>query len=77
MTLTIKLTPEKEKTLREEAARLGVSVPQYVKDLLEEHLPSGAGIGAKDRSRTFQEWAANHNIDNPLLAEEALKRERG
>ena len=79
MTITVRLTPEKENALREEAARQGLSVPQYVKALLEEHVPGGdtaASPSPKERSGTFQEWAATHNMDNPLLAEETLKRER-
>ena len=74
MTLTLKLTPEKEQRLLDEAARHGLSVAQYIKDLLDEHLPD---VRAQERSQTFQEWAENHNRDNPLLAEEAMKQKRG
>ena len=47
MTLTIQLAPEKEKALREEAARRGVSIEEYAKALLEESLPVGSPISMK------------------------------
>ena len=73
MVLTIELSPEKEKALRREAARSGVSPSQYAKALLEDRLPEGepaAADSAEGRSATFREWAASHNINNPALAEE-------
>ena len=81
MTLTIELelTPEQEKALRREAARRGLPVVDYAAALLEKHLPraTAAAVSAadpQDRAGAFREWAASHNINNPLLAEEAPLR---
>lgn len=78
MTLTIELTPEKEKVLRREAARRGMPIADYAKAILEDRLPDGKAATSadpEDRARAFQEWAESHNINNPLLAEEALRRD--
>jgi hypothetical protein len=52
MTLTIELDPEKEKVLRQEATRRGVSVETYARGLVEQHLPAnGAVSGEEDSDR--------------------------
>ncbi len=50
MTLTIQLSPEKEKALYEEANRRGVSVEVYAKVLLEEHLPTNRVAAGEEES---------------------------
>ena len=71
MVLMIELSPEKERALRREAARRGVPVAEYARALLEDRLPDAkSDASPEDRSATFRDWAASHNIDNPLLAEE-------
>ena len=39
MTITIELSPEKENTLREQAARHGLAMNDYARALVERHLP--------------------------------------
>ena len=78
LTVEIELTPEQERALRTEAVRRGVTMADYAAALLEKHLPRpSASSGAsdpQDRAGAFREWAESHNIDNPLLAEDAIKR---
>ena len=81
MTLTIELeiTPEQEKALRSEALRRGLPVAEYAAALLEKHLPraNAAAVSAadpQDRSGEFREWAASHNMNNPLLEEATLRQ---
>ena len=80
LTVTLDLTPEQEKALRGEAVRRGLPVADYAAALLEKHLPRADGAASAahpgDRSGAFREWAESHNVDNPLLAEEALVRHR-
>ena len=42
MTITIELSPEKENTLREQAARHGLAMNDYARALVERHLPADA-----------------------------------
>ena len=77
MILSIEISPETEQALRKEAARCGVSLTQYARALLEERLPNAGAAtstSAEERSATFREWAASHNIDNPGLAEAEERR---
>ena len=80
LTIELDMTPEQERALRGEALRRGRPVAEYAAALLEKHLPAPPGAPAAadpgDRSSAFREWAAGHNVDNPLLAEEALVRRR-
>jgi hypothetical protein len=77
MTITIELdlTPEQEKALHTQAVRRGLSLADYAAILLEKHLPrtstvaSSPAADSQDRAAAFREWAASHNMDNPLLAE--------
>jgi hypothetical protein len=39
MSITIEVAPNAEKVLRKEARRRGLSVPDYAKTIIEEHLP--------------------------------------
>jgi len=77
MTLTLELTPEQEKALRKEAARRGLPIADYVAALLDRHAPgvraATAAADPQDRAGAFREWAAGHNVNNPLLAEEASR----
>ena len=79
LTLELELTTEQEKALRKEATRRGVSMADYAAALLEKHLPRGnaAAAGAadpQDRAGEFREWAASHNVNNPLLEEAPLRQ---
>ena len=80
LTVTLDLTPEQEKALHGEAVRRGLPVAEYAAALLEKNLPradaAASAADPGDRSGAFREWAASHNVDNPLLAEEALVRRR-
>ena len=77
MTLQIELNPEKERILREEAARRGVSVEQCAKALLEESLPSGQNgnlLTPDEEERLLDELAARGD-GLPILPPEANSRE--
>ena len=61
MTLSIELSPEKERVLQEEASRRGVSVENYAQALVEESLPTRNGIAeqtVKQRERLLDRIAA-------------------
>ena len=87
MTLTIELdlTPEQEQALHAQAVRRGLSIADYAAALLVKHLPRAGAAGSsapsaaadsQDRAAAFREWAESHNMDNPLLAEDASRPHR-
>jgi plasmid stability protein len=79
MTLTLDMTPELDRRLREAAARKGISAEECARMLLEEGLlngPRAAEPGAatsQDRKRRLSRWIeANRGL--PSLPEEAFRR---
>lgn len=85
MTLTIE-APEIEKQVRELAIRQRLTVEEYLRRLVENHLAEIEGTG--DTVRPFyetaapaelkaalQRWAERHPKDTPPIPDEALRRE--
>ena len=52
MTLTLDLSPEMEADLAALAARHGLSLPEYLRRLLEEQVPLRAGAALSPSERT-------------------------
>ena len=50
MTITIELRPDEEQVLRERARDSGRELPEYVQQILEEHIRSGPRPGAAHRT---------------------------
>jgi hypothetical protein len=74
MTLTVELTPELEDRLRQEARKQGMTEHEYVRYLIEHHLPQGPEekkslwetLPPEEWIRQTREWTASHQ-DWPLL----------
>jgi hypothetical protein len=83
MTLTINLAPELENWLREVAAENGLDVNEYVRRLIEQHLPAAQPaakslwntLTPEEWSRAAREWVNSHDTSIPLLSDEAVSRE--
>jgi predicted transcriptional regulator len=83
MTLTIRLAPELEDRLREVATQQGLDVNEYVRRLIEQHLPAPEStsrshwntLSPEEWSRAIDEWAQSHDTSIPLLSDEAVSRE--
>jgi hypothetical protein len=80
MTLTLKLSPEREAALNAQAQARGMSVEQWLLDLTEQFAPSASiahlqKTNPKEWARLFHEWAESHDRTTPLLSDEAISRE--
>ena len=62
MTLTLKLSPETEKKLREQAARAGQTLEAYLEQLAAESPASGsaATLSLNEWAVQFRAWIASH-----------------
>jgi hypothetical protein len=81
MTLMIEFEPDIESRLREEAARQGQDVAEYVKALVKEKLggrvrqPFYARATKEEWLQTFNAWLDSHDPNLPALPDEAYRRE--
>jgi hypothetical protein len=63
MNITLKLTPQVERRLNEEAAKRGITVEQYVQQLAEQSVSSSGAapaVSPRDWESEFRLWAASH-----------------
>ncbi|HXY57190.1 MAG TPA: hypothetical protein VEH76_01285 [Methylocystis sp.] len=76
MTITLELSPELESGLSAMAAARGLSLPEYLKCVLEEQLPpqATAGLSPEGRAAAWRE-AARDLPHTPPLSDEAISRE--
>jgi hypothetical protein len=76
MTVTLNLPPDIEESFLAQARALGISVDDFVLNLLVR-VPTGPPESetADQWIRRFREWAESHPIDTPLLSDEAISRE--
>ena len=76
MTVTLDLSPEVEKRLTARAKDRGVSLTQYVQEMVEKglelDLPSSV-VSGREKARAFEHWARSHR-DTPPLPDEAIRR---
>ena len=78
MTLTLEIAPETEGHIIKKAERLGLSVQQYVRQVLEEAStvePTFARPFPQERVERFLKWAESHDHDTPLLTDKEISRE--
>ncbi len=78
MTITLEIAPETERRIAEEADRLGLSVQEYARQVLEQTSASEltrARLSPQQRAEHFLKWAASHRRDTPLLTDQEISRE--
>jgi hypothetical protein len=76
MTLTLDLSPEMEADLAALAARQGLSLPEYLRHLLEEQVPLRAGTALSPSERAAAWRASVKDLPHtPPLSDEAISRE--
>ena len=76
MTIKIELPPEIEASLAALAAEQGMALPDYLRHLLEEQIPSrkAASLSPAERARKWRESAKGLPY-TPPLSDEAISRE--
>ena len=79
MTVTLELKPEVEEHIKSEAEARGLSVEDYILDVLERETPSADSNFARTASpeewvRAFRDWIS-HFPPHPVLSDEAISRE--
>jgi hypothetical protein len=63
MNITLRLNAEVERRLREEAARIGLTVEEYIEQLTERSVAADSGGAAVSRETwetAWRAWAAGH-----------------
>ena len=75
MNVKLDLKPEVEARLAAQAQAQGVSLDTYLTTLIERYAEGSKPMTPEERAQAFQEWAANHPKDTPLLSDEAISRQ--
>lgn len=80
MTVTLRLSPEREAALKAQAAARGMSLEECLLELTEQLAPSGSiahlqKTNPKEWARQFRAWADSHDPNMPVLSDEAMSRE--
>jgi hypothetical protein len=81
MTLTIELPPDREAVLKEEAESRGLSVEQWLVEIVAQHVrpaESSAHLHRTDPmewERRFDAWLKSHDPGTPVLSDEAMSRD--
>lgn len=75
MTVTLSLNPEVEKGLLARARERGVSLNDYLQELVtrEAGLIAAPGTSGKEKASAFVQWARSHRYTTPL-SDEAISR---
>jgi hypothetical protein len=75
MTVTLKLKPEVEAGLLEQALASGMTLDEYLLSMVEGAVLLKAQVSsAEDRAAAFEAWSAGHR-PTPLLSDYAVSRE--
>ena len=76
MTVTLKLEPEVEAGLLEQAQASGMTLEDYLLAMVEGAAPlkTQESASAEERAATFEAWSAGHR-QTPLLSDYAVCRE--
>ena len=76
MTVTLKLKPEVEAGLLEQARASGMTVEEYLVSMVEGAvlLKVQESASAEERAAAFEAWSAGHRA-TPLLSDYAVSRE--
>jgi len=81
MTVTLDLPPEREAAFQAEAQARGLSLEQWILEVVSQHvLPSGSiahlqKANPQEWARQFRAWADGHDPNGPVLSDEAMSRE--
>ncbi len=75
MTITLILEPEVEKSLIARAQERGLSLNDYLQELVarDAGIPKAMGRTGEEKAQAFVEWARSHR-DTPPLSDEAVSR---
>jgi hypothetical protein len=75
MTVTLSLNPEIEKGLLARAQERGLSLNDYLQELVtrEAGLVAATGKSGKEKASAFVQWAKSHRY-TPPLSDEAISR---
>ncbi len=80
MTLTLKLSPEREAALKAQAQARGLSVEEWLLEITEYLAPPASIVhlqksNPQEWMRQFRAWAESRDRTTPLLSDEAVSRE--
>jgi hypothetical protein len=80
MTVTLDLPPEKEAALKAQAQARGLSIEQWMLEVVDQHVPpiSIAHLqktNPQEWARHFDAWVDSHKSNTPVLSDEAMSRE--
>jgi hypothetical protein len=80
MTVTLELKPEVEDRVKAEASARGLSVEDYILNVLERETPDGEKNFARTASpeewvKAFHEWIHTPRPPHPPLSDKAISRE--
>lgn len=74
-TVTLEVSPETISLIETEAKSAGISVEEYVRNLIPNVKKSAETISKEERRRRLIEWVEGHHSDAPALALEDISRE--
>lgn len=74
MALTLKLKPEVQAGLLAEARARGLSLEEYLEQVVRDHAASVPGIPMAQWEGEFEAWVMSFP-ETPLLSDEAISRE--
>jgi len=80
MTVTLELKPEVEEHIKAEASARGLSVQDYILNILERDTANGESNFAmtatpEEWEKAFLEWVHTPRPEHPPLSDEAIDRE--
>ena len=75
MNVTLSLNPEVERGLIVRARARGMSLHDYLQELVEKDIGVAGAIGTsgEEKARAFVQWAKSHR-DTPPLSDDAIRR---
>jgi hypothetical protein len=78
MSSNIEVQPEIAAKIAAHARAAGISISEYLRDLIEktDSLPERDSLSPEQRVGMLREWAASHELDTPLLSDDAISREQ-
>jgi hypothetical protein len=77
MTLTLELKPAIEAQIAEKAVAQGISVEQYISNVIENlaNETQPPRLSPRERAELWREWIDSHAVGGPPLSDYAVSRE--